>query len=157
LYPEMTVDAASLPFTPPELVQQSPAMTRDTHAWAALTVFAVSGIDAYPAGPFDPWDELERARQLAVPGLPPSVRPIIDRCLSRDPKLRPPSGGVLLADVENAIERERRAAAASEAESTPPLPLDIRDGALSLLEDQLDIYSADVEELLVRELQGPVH
>lgn len=157
LYPEMTVDGASSPFTPPELVQESPGMTRDTHAWAALTVFAVSGVDAYPAGPFDPWQELERARQLAVPGLPPSVRPVIDRCLSRDPKLRPPNGGVLLADVERALERERRAAAASDAESNPPVPLVIRDGALGMLEDQLDIYSADADDLLVRELQGPVH
>lgn len=41
--PEGTIDAASAPFTPPEPVSQSPPMTRDVHAWAALTVFALSG------------------------------------------------------------------------------------------------------------------
>jgi superfamily I DNA and/or RNA helicase len=157
LYPQATVDGASSPFTPPELVQDSPAMTRDTHAWAALTVFAVSGVDPYPAWPSDPWEELERARQLALAALPPSIRPIVERCLSRDPKIRPQTGGVLVADVERAVERERRIAADSEAEANPPVPVVIRDGASGGLEDELDIYSADADDLLVRELQGPVH
>ena len=118
LHPEVTVDGASSPFTPPELVQDSPSMTRDTHAWAALTVFAVSGIDPYPAGPFDPWEELERARQLALADLPPSVRPIIERCLSPDPVIRPQTAGVLAADVERAVEKERRIAVDVEADAS---------------------------------------
>jgi len=33
----------------------------------------------------------------------------------------------------------------------------MRDGAAGTLEDELDIYSADADDLLVREIQGPVH
>jgi serine/threonine protein kinase len=49
LAPELTVGGESLPFTPPEAQTPPGHMpTRDVHAWAALTVFAVSGDEPYP-------------------------------------------------------------------------------------------------------------
>jgi eukaryotic-like serine/threonine-protein kinase len=106
LVPEGTVAAASAPFTPPELVGESPAMTRDTHAWAALTVFAVSGHDPYAAG--KPYELLDNARDAARPKLPAAVAEIVERCLDGDGHRRPANGMVLAADVDAALERERR-------------------------------------------------
>ena len=155
--PEATVDGASSPFTPRELVSDSPGMTRDTHAWAALTVFAVSGVNPYPPGPFDPWNLLERARQRALPDLPVPLRSVVDRCLSVDSSLRPVTAGVLATEVKLALERERRAGVATAAKRSSAVSVVLRDSLSASLEDKLDLYSADVADLVARELEGPVH
>ena len=157
LPPEVTVDAASSPFTPPELVHDSPEMTRDTHAWAALTVFALSGVDPYPAGHSDPWERLELARQGAVPALPPPVRSVVDRCLSKDPSARPRNASVLVSELAVALEQHWRRLAKTRADSLPAVPIVLRDSVKTSLGDELDLYSTDIADLLSQELEGPVH
>ena len=154
---DATVDGASSPFTPPELVQDSPGMTRDTHAWAALTVFAVSGVEPYPAGPFNPWERLELARQRALPDVPAPIRSVVDRCLSTDASVRPSTAGVLTVELDVALERYKRAVTESDGARLPPVPILLRNSVSTSLEDELDLYSTDVAELLARELEGRVH
>ncbi len=151
--PEGTVDAASAPFTPPEPVAQSPRMTRDTHAWAALSVFALSGLDPYGA---EPYPQLEEARRAARAALPQPVRPIIDACLSTDSSRRPRNAMVLSANLEVALERARRTGAQQSAASAPVVPVLVRRGLRDRLESDLGLFAAEVDELLRRELVGPI-
>jgi hypothetical protein len=153
LAPEATVDGASAPFTPREPVSDSPAMTRDTHAWAALAVFALSGLDPYPPGTSDRWEVLDRARHEAMPKLPPEIRSVIERCLSQDPSLRPAHAGALAAELRRvgASARRRRS-----SEDGPRLHVVITDHVAEAMEGELDIYSADVIDVLRQELAGEV-
>jgi serine/threonine protein kinase len=157
LPPEVTVDAASSPFTPPELVHDSPEMTRDTHGWAALTVFALAGTDPYAPGQADPWGCLELARQAALPRLPPPVRSVVDRCLSKDPQSRPINAAVLASELAVALERHRRNLASVRAKSFPAVPILLRDAVTAALGDELDLYTADITDLLSQELDGAVY
>lgn len=154
LLPEGTVDAASAPFTPPEPVAQSLPMTRDTHAWAALTVFALSGHDPYSAG--EPYDRLAAARLAARAAVPVPVRPIVDACLSTRTADRPRSAMVLAAQLDAALERARRADGELAAASGPAVAVVARPALLDALEADLGLFSADVDDLLRRELSGPV-
>jgi serine/threonine protein kinase len=157
LPPEVTVDGASSPFTPPELVHDSPEMTRDTHAWAALTVFALAGIDPYAPGHDDPWESLELARQGALPRLPPPVRSVVDLCLSKDPHARPNNAAILASQLDVALERHRRDLARVRADSFPEVPILLRDAVTYALGDELDLYTADVTDLLSEELDSTVY
>jgi serine/threonine protein kinase len=107
LSPEGTVDAASAPFTPPEPAAESPPMTRDTHAWGALTAFAVSGLDPYDSH-VEPYAQLENARLRARAALPVAIRSIIDDCLSTTTNVRPRNAMVLAARLDAAFEQTRR-------------------------------------------------
>jgi serine/threonine protein kinase len=155
LAPEGTVDAASAPFTPPEPVSESPAMTRDTHAWAALTVFAVSGHDPYVAGQ-NPYKLLEQAAVAAAPRLPIGVREIVRRALGAEREQRPANAMVLAADLDAALERERRRESRVAAEGASAVPVIVRSGLLNLLETDLEMYSQEAFEYVERELEGEV-
>jgi AAA domain/Protein kinase domain len=155
LAPEGTVDAASPPFTPPEPVSESPAMTRDTHAWAALTVFAVSGIDPYAPGGA-PYKLLEQATAAAIPRLPAGVREIVQRALGSNRDNRPANAMVLAADLDAALERERGRQARLAAEGATAVPIIVRSGLLDLLEADLEMYSQEAFEYVQRELEGDV-
>jgi superfamily I DNA and/or RNA helicase len=157
MVPEATVDGASSPFTPPEPVSDSPGMTRDIHAWAALAVFALSGVDPYPPGPHDPWERLEQARHGAMPKLPAPVRSIVDRCLASDPKARPLDAELLAAELDLALERVRRDVQQDADRLVPIVPVLARDGVSAALEADLDLFAADIDDLIARELRGPVH
>jgi serine/threonine protein kinase len=155
LAPEGTVDAASPPFTPPEPVSESPAMTRDTHAWAALTVFAVSGIDPYAPGGA-PYKLLAEATAAAIPRLPGGVRAIVERALGGDRDHRPANAMVLAADLDAALELERRRQARLAAEGATAVPVIVRTGLLDLLEGDLEMYSQEAFEYVQHELVGDV-
>ena len=157
LVPEATVDGASSPFTPPEPVADSPAMTRDVHAWAALTVFALSGVDPYPPGPHDPWDLLEQARHDAMPRLPAPLRSIVDRCLARTPHARPLNAELLAGDLNVALERVRRDVQQDADSAVPIVPVLLRSGVTTALEADIDLFPADIDDLVAQELSGPVH
>jgi hypothetical protein len=155
LAPEGTVDAASAPFTPPEPVSESPAMTRDTHAWAALTVFALSGHDPYVAGK-DPYKLLEDAAVAATPRVPLGVRDIIRRALGADRDGRPTNGMVLAAEIQAALERERRRQVTVAADEAVAVPVIVRKTLFDLLEADLEMYSQEVFDYVERELKGEV-
>lgn len=156
LAPQNTVGGASAPFTPREPIDESPAMTRDTHAWAALTVFALSGRDPYPPDASDPWEVLELARQAAVPRLPAPMQGVIDACLSTDASLRPRTGEMLSGAVDLALTRRRRARGDGTTSDEAPVFVRFSDSALSGLQDSMDLYAADVIDLLDAELAGDV-
>lgn len=80
LAPGGTVGGESLPFTPPEADTPTPNMaTRDVHAWAALTVFAVSGADPYPDDEQRPADVLLAALPGTSDGLTESIATRLER------------------------------------------------------------------------------
>ncbi|MGB8843129.1 MAG: serine/threonine-protein kinase, partial [Aliidongia sp.] len=142
LAPEATVDAASAPFTPPEPVAESPGMTRDTHAWAALTVFAISGHDPYAVPPEDPYQRLRAACDAASARLPIGVAAIVERCLSSERDRRPQNAMVLAADLEASLEQDRRQAARRQAQGTPAVHVIVRRGLIDALESELEMFSA---------------
>lgn len=155
--PDATLDAASAPFTPREPVSESPGMTRDTHAWAALTVFAVAGHDAYGAGPEDPYERLAGALAAARASLPSGVAEIVGRALSEEPDRRPENAMVLAADLDASLETERRREARREAQGAPAVPVVVRQGLFDALEADLEMFSAEVRDLVERELEGEIH
>lgn len=155
LAPELTVGGESLPFTPPEAQTPPRYMsTRDVHAWGALTVFAVSGDEPYPEDDRPEADVLAAAVEHARPRLPSGVASAITRCLEVEPGLRPPTGGVLLADVEAALAGEERAHQARLGAEAPVVYLRLTGRARDTLESERDLFSAEVDELVDEDLYG---
>ena len=155
LAPELTVGGESLPFTPPEAQTPPRYMpTRDVHAWGALTVFAVSGDEPYPEDDRPEADVLAAAVEHASPRLPSGVASAIARCLDVEPGLRPPTGGVLLADVEAALAGEERARQARLGAEAPVVYLRLTRRACDTLESERDLFSAEVDELVDEDLYG---
>ena len=150
---DATVNAGSPPFTPRELTSESPGTTRDTHAWAALTVFALSGLDPY-SDRSAPYDLLEAARKAARPHIPAPVRPIIDRCLSVEPAVRPLNAQVLSSQLSVALEALARDAGADDRGTAAAVHLELRPSARSGLESDLYLSAAEVEDYLYAELAG---
>lgn len=130
-------------------------MTRDTHAWAALTVFAISGLDPY-GDRSAPYELLEEARKEARAQIPSPIRPLIDRCLSVTPGARPLNGQVLTADLEVALTQLARDSASDDRGSATAIHLELRPNARRGLEGDLYLSSAEVEEYLQAELGGEV-
>jgi hypothetical protein len=72
----------SRPFAPPERDVGAHTRTRDLHAWAAMTCFAVSGHDPGEAlKAKDPYTVLDAAAAAARRLLPPAVADAVARCL----------------------------------------------------------------------------
>ena len=89
----------SQPFAPAEPDTGLHTPTRDVHAWAALTVFAVTGIDPYAtAGRDQPYDWLTRARDAVA--LSRQIAEIVHRALDANPALRPVNAQALLAELD---------------------------------------------------------
>jgi serine/threonine protein kinase len=90
----------SRPFAPREADLGPHSRTRDLHAWAAMTYFAVSGHEpglALEVG--DPYTVLDAAARAARPDLPPKVNAALARCLD-EPQRRPAAATELLADLD---------------------------------------------------------
>lgn len=152
---DATVNAGSPPFTPRELVSESPGMTRDTHAWAALTVFALSGLDPY-SDRSSPYELLEAARKAARAQIPAPIRPLIDRCLARTSSARPLNGQVLAAEVDLALTQLARDIAMDDRGSAVAVHLELRPSARSGLEGDLYLTAGEAQEYLQAELSGEV-
>ncbi len=153
LAPERTVAGESPPFSPPETSTPRKYMaTRDVHAWAALTVFAVSGDDPYP-DPEPPPEELRAgALETARSRMPHAVADVIARCLDPEPSTRPATGGVLLADIEGALVVQERAQKATLSRDAPIVHLHLTRRARDNLEAERDLWSAEVDELVEKDL-----
>ena len=155
LSPEGTVDAASAPFTPPEPAAESPPMTRDTHAWGALTAFAVSGLDPYDSR-VQRYDQLENARLRSRALLPSAIRSIVDDCLSTKTDVRPRNAMVLAARLDAAFEQIRRTDAADQADHAPRVAVVLDGSVKQRLEADLALSDRDLDEFLRSELAGPL-
>lgn len=143
----------SRPFTPPEPETPAPYMaTRDVHAWAALTVFAVSGADPNPDDDRSHDSVLSDALEVARDRLPSQVRAIVVECLAVEPADRPRTAGVLLAKIEAAIAAKAQADAARGRHHAPLVHLRLTRRARDTLELERDLYSAEVDELVADDL-----
>jgi serine/threonine protein kinase len=142
----------SRPFAPPERDVGVHSRTRDLHAWAAVTCFAVSGREPGEAlTAEDPYAVLDAAAVAARPLLPPVVADAIARCLD-EPQRRPAAASQLLAELDDAC-----------GTATPP---EIRpDGRVQVrvppaierqLEEQHDLLSADLRDMLQRTISDAV-
>ena len=149
LSPGLTLaNHGSKPFSPDESDRGIHTKTRDVHAWAALTVFAVSGLDYKQAIlADDPYPLLDKAREEAQANVPAPVGSLLTKCLAKATN-RPSDATVLLAELDDKC-------GDGEGGSEPRIGtvhVRIRPEAARRLEDQLDLYSEEARELLVRNL-----
>jgi serine/threonine protein kinase len=145
-------DHVSRPFAPPEPDIGVHTRTRDLHAWAALTCFAVSGHEPGRALRVeDPYTVLDAAAAAARGALLVTVADALTRCFD-EPQRRPAAASQLLADLDN------------HCGTGVPLPSE-PDGRLQIrvpptverqLEEQYDVMSADVRDLLRRTINDAV-
>jgi len=104
------------PYVAPERLDGTPAQTpTDIYSLGALLFEMLTGRPPYPE---TTWDEIEAAHRtdppplpVGVPGLPPAVAKVCQRCLSAVPAARPSAADVAedLADALAAAGRRRRA------------------------------------------------
>lgn len=127
-------------YTPPEPDQPEHSLSRDCYAFAAVAVSCVTGRH------LDNEEELFAALQEAV--LPAEVRPVLERCLARDPAQRPPLASVLATELERVLEEQSRVATPMAA-----CHLAMNFSVISRLETQLEVEGrAAVEQFVLEEL-----
>jgi serine/threonine protein kinase len=153
LAPELTLAGhGSPPFSPPGSDDHALPATRDVYAWAALTCFAVSGVDPYdPAGASDRYAWLDMARDSMA--VPEEVTALISRCLADRLQDRPANAAVLLADVraaEAAVAQRRLEQADGDA---PVVYLRLTRTPRENLELDRDLNSDGVDALLARNFE----
>lgn len=136
----------SRPFAPPERDVGVHSRTRDLHAWAAITCFAVSGHEPGEALKVDdPYTVLDAAAAAARPFLPPGVSDAVARCLD-EPQRRPAAGSELLAQFDEACGTGAQVAIAPDGRLQVRVPPAVE----RQLEEQYDLLSADVRDILQR-------
>lgn len=95
-------DHASRPFAPRELDNGMHTATRDLHAWAAMTYFAITATNpADTAGASDEYVVLDTAAAAGRLMVPAAVAAELDRCLA-EPQDRPSAGAELLSTLDAA-------------------------------------------------------
>ncbi len=137
----------SRPFAPPENDTGVHTRTRDVHAWAAMTYFAVSGVEPGRVDPDDPYAILDEAARAARAALPPDVDTVLARCTG-DPATRPATAGELLSILDECC--------ATEPETASDLgcvPVRLPPAVAQQLERDRDLFSADVHDLVLRNLR----
>jgi hypothetical protein len=148
--PDLTLAGhASPPFAPPTLDGPRHIATRDVYAWAALTVFAVSGVDPYdPSGANDRYAWLRAAREKSE--LPSLIAEIIDRCLSEDAANRPANASVLSTLLRQA--EQRRKAERLAVGELPVVHLSLTRNARENVQLDHELTADEVEALLSESL-----
>ncbi len=120
--------------------EENHPLTRDCYAFAAVLLSCVTGRC------FEDDADLTVALQEAA--LSPSVRPIIERCLSDDARQRPHIGSLLLEQLRHGL-------ASDEGRDAPPIELFLRfnEKTLAALRYRLDVDDRDgVERFAAEEL-----
>lgn len=142
----------SRPFAPDEPDRGTHTPSRDVHAWAALSAFALSGVDHRPAALLDdPYPLLDRAVAAAREQAPAAVSTILDRCLA-EPTQRPVNATVLLAEFDDLLSTGTRPAGSSLGR----VHVSIRPEVERRLEGSFDLFSAELRDLLTRNLDAEV-
>jgi len=137
----------SRPFAPREPDDGIHSASRDVHAWAALSYFAVSGHDAGLAkAADDPYVALDDAARAARQALPPEVDQVLSACLSTSD--RPATAGALLSAFEAIGAAGVTRAPATVGEVYVRLP----EAVAVTFEEQRDLHSAEVRDVMIRNL-----
>jgi AAA domain/Protein kinase domain len=88
-------------YTPAEPDQPEYSLSRDCYAFAAVAISCLTGRIL--------GSEQDQTVALQEAVLPPAIRSILERCLSKEASQRPPLASVLAADIERAEEDARKA------------------------------------------------
>jgi serine/threonine protein kinase len=137
----------SRPFAPREPDDGIHSASRDVHAWAALSYFAVSGHDPGLAQlADDPYVALDDAARAARPALPSEVDAVLSACLSTSG--RPATAGALLSEFEAIGAAGTTSGSPSVAEVYVRLP----ESVARAFEEQRDLHSAEVRDVMTRNL-----
>lgn len=131
------------PYKPRNYEDERFNMQRDVHAFAALCVVAVTGVDPHAPGA-DPYAVLDGA--LAELTAMEDVYNVLCLALQEDAERRPPNAGMLLASFD-------RCASLAPDLPAPILHLQLSPKARDVLVDELDLSKAtELEQALLREL-----
>ena len=142
----------SRPFAPPERDVGIHTRTRDLHAWAAMSCFAVTGQDPGEALKVDdPYTVLDAAAKAARPLLTGEVADAIGRCLD-EPQRRPAAAPQLLAELDEVC----GTGITPQAEQDGRLQVRVPTAVERQLEERYDLLSADVRDMLQRTLSEAV-
>ncbi len=142
----------SRPFAPPERDNGMHTPTRDLHAWAAMTYFVLSGHEPARAQTAeDAYSVLDEAVKAGSPLLPGAIDTALANCLAA-PQRRPASAGVLLDQLDAACGTAPEARRAVVGRVHVNLPVTVGHE----LEQHYDLFSAEVRDLVVRNLGDEV-
>jgi serine/threonine protein kinase len=138
----------SKPFAPDEPDRGIHTPSRDVHAWAAVSVFALSRIDHRPAALLDdPFPLLDQAQSGAREKAPEAVAALLDRSLA-EATARPVDATVLLAELDDLLATGPR----RPSPTLGTVHVSIRPEVEQRLEGRLDLFSAEFRDLIVRNL-----
>jgi Protein kinase domain len=127
-------------YTPAEPDQAEYSFSRDCYAFAAVTVSCLTGRILS--------SEQDQAVAMQEAVLPPAIRPLLERCLSKQAAQRPPLASVLLTDIERVEEDLRRTSTpATVCHLTLFNNVQARIGTLLGLEDRKAIEQFVLDEL----------
>lgn len=142
----------SVPYAPPEQDTGIHSKTRDLHAWAAITYFAVSGTEPdRESNGGEEYLSLTRATEAASSNLDPKVHQLLLSCLDA-PEKRPKVAGELLAKLDEICTPPQM----REIDREVQVHVHVVEVARERLEQTLDLYSAEVQDLLARNLRDAV-
>jgi serine/threonine protein kinase len=141
----------SRPFAPRERDDGIHSASRDVHAWAATSYFALSGHDPGLAQiADDPYVALDDAARAARSVLPPEVDAVLSACLSTSK--RPATAGALLGKLD--------VACGTAPASRPPIVGEVYvrlpEALAREFEEQRDLHSAEVRDVMIRNLSDVV-
>lgn len=125
-------------YTPPKPEDEKYVYSRDCFSFAALAVSCVAGRIIE--------NDADIATALQEANLPPLILPILEKCLSNDPSLRPPLASLLMEGLRRAIR-----AAEKDGAARATLHLSLSPNVVSYLEKRLGVDGQPAIERFVAE------
>jgi len=142
----------SRPFAPPEPDNGMHTTSRDVHAWAAMTYFAITGHEpARAQDASDPYAVLDAAVKAGAPLLGSAVDEALAGALA-EPQRRPANAGALLDQLDAACGTSPEARRPAVGRVHVHLPVNVGHE----LEQRFDLFSAEVRDLVARNLNDDV-
>lgn len=147
--PELTLrDHATRPYAPPEYDDGTHTTQRDVHAYAVLTMLAITHVDPFSGYDDDPYRAISDA--LNTLDVPERIHELLSRCVHSDPDARPHDAFALQGKLQ-VIEGAR--AAARPKPRAPRAHLMLAPKTCETLMDHLDLDTdLQVSEALVADL-----
>lgn len=133
------------PYAPQEAEDELNRYSRDVHAFGALSLVLLTGVNPDVAFP-DPFEALEEAQRMLR--APEKFADLLARCVSKAPEERPADANVALADLDALLLARRRAAGRP---AVPALHLQLLSGVRRYLEEEFDLKGAAAQEHFLRE------
>lgn len=144
-------DHISVPFAPPERDSGVHSKTRDLHAWAAMTYFAVNGTEPNGSDDKAKYRSLTKATEDAADKLDPRIHGILLTCIGR-PERRPKVAGELKAKLDEICTPPQMKEVDRDVQVQVSVAPEVRDK----LETLYNLYPAEVQDLLGRNLLDAV-